>query len=96
MTYTMAAPAFADHNSNDKDSDYKPTAEQMIIDGLVFRPLSLAGTIVGTGIFIVTLPFSLFGGNVGDAGERLIIEPANATFNHCLGCITDYTGSRTR
>ncbi|MEE9551727.1 MAG: multidrug transporter [Gammaproteobacteria bacterium] len=96
MTCTIAAPAYAGQNSNDEDNDYKPTAEQLIIDGLIFRPLYLAGTIVGTGVFIVTLPFSLLGGNVGDAGEKLIIEPANATFNNCLGCITDYTGSRTR
>ena len=69
------------------ESKYIPTAEQMIIDGLVYRPLSLAGTLLGTGLFIVTLPFSLIGGNAGQAGERLVLEPARATFDSCLGCL---------
>jgi hypothetical protein len=71
------------------ETQYKPTAEQMIIDGLVYRPLSLAGTLLGTGLFIVTLPFSLLGGNADVAGERLVLEPANSTFDRCLGCLPD-------
>jgi hypothetical protein len=74
-------------------SKYQPTAEQMIIDGLVYRPLSLAGTLVGTGLFIVTLPFSLIGGNAGQAGERLVLEPASATFDRCLGCLPGNSSS---
>lgn len=70
-------------------NQYKPTAEQMIIDGLVYRPLSLAGTLLGTGLFIVTLPFSLIGGNADVAGERLVLEPASSTFDRCLGCLPD-------
>jgi hypothetical protein len=73
------------------ENRYKPTAEQMIIDGLVYRPLSLAGTLLGTGLFIVTLPFSLIGGNADEAGERLVLEPASSTFDRCLGCLPDYT-----
>ncbi len=87
----------ADTNQHNYATDeYRPTAEQMIIDGLIYRPLTLAGTIVGTGIFIVTLPFSLPGGNADDVGNRLVVEPARATFGRCLGCISDYTGSRAR
>src|SRR5690554_771017 len=68
------------------EHQYKPTAEQMIVDGLVYRPLSLAGTLIGTGLFIVTLPFSLMGDNADVAAERLVKDPANATFDRCLGC----------
>lgn len=71
-------------------STYQPTAEAMILDGLVYRPLSLAGTLVGTGIFIVTLPFSLIGGNPDQAGHVLVVEPAEMTFKRCLGCLPDY------
>ena len=95
-TLLMAVPAHAEHHGNKIDNDYKPTAEQIVIDGLIYRPLALAGTVIGTGIFIVTLPFSLFSGNIEDVGNTLIIEPAHATFDHCLGCITDYTGSWAR
>lgn len=64
----------------------KPSAEAMILDGLIYRPISLASTLLGTGVFIVTLPFSAAGGNVRDAGERLVLEPARDTFMRCLGC----------
>ena len=96
VTSLMIIPAHAEHNGIKIDSDYKPTAEQIVIDGLIYRPLALAGTMIGTGIFIVTLPFSLFSGNIEDVGNTLIIEPAHAVFDHCLGCITGYTGSRER
>lgn len=73
--------------SSSADQSHQPTAEQMILDGLVYRPISLAGTLVGTGIFIVTLPFSLIGGNADVAGQRLVLEPASDTFLRCLGCL---------
>jgi len=73
-----------------------PSAEAMIVDGLIVRPLTLAGTIVGTGIFIVTLPFSAMGGNVDEAGNALVMEPARATFGSCLGCLPGYGGYHYR
>jgi len=86
----------ADHEYTDGQTipEYQPTAEQMIIDGLIYRPLSLAGTAVGLGIFIVTLPFSILGGNVDQAGQTLVVEPARATFGNCLGCLPNYYDSR--
>lgn len=71
----------------DTPKEASPSAEAMMFDGLILRPLHLAGTIIGTGIFVVTLPFSLLGGNVEQAGETLVVEPAAATFTNCLGCI---------
>ena len=63
-----------------------PPAYAMIGDLLIARPLLIAGTVIGTGVFIVTLPFSLLGGNVGEAGQALVVEPAKAAFVRCLGC----------
>ena len=78
----------ADTNDPDYATDeYQPTAERMIIDGLIYRPLALASTIIGTAIFIATLPFSLPGGNADEAGDVLVVEPAHATFGRCLGCL---------
>lgn len=76
----------AEQQHEDHATPYRPTAEEMIVDGLIYRPLGLVGTIVGTGVFIVTLPFSLLGGNADDAAERLVVEPAKNTFTRCLGC----------
>jgi hypothetical protein len=79
------SPAAAAGNGADPPQR-RPSAEAMLIDGLIYRPLYLAGTAIGAGVFLVTLPFSLFGGNAGDAGERLVLEPAREAFGRCLGC----------
>ena len=81
---------------DEKTGRYYPGAGAMIVDGLIYRPLSLAGTIIGTGLYIVTLPFSISGDNEEQARQRLIIEPANATFNRCLGCINEYHERNSR
>ncbi len=58
----------------------------MIIDALVVRPISLVATVVGALAFVMTLPFSALGGNVDEAGEKLVVRPAAYTFSRCLGC----------
>ncbi len=67
----------------------EPTAVGMIIDGIVVRPLGLVATVLGTVAFVITLPFSALGGNVGQAGENLVLKPAAFTFTRCLGCFGD-------
>lgn len=89
LSFSLSVASMADDMSTDQNA-YHPSAERMIVDGLVYRPLSLAGTIIGTGIFIVTLPFSLIGGNVDQAGQALVVEPAQNTFQRCLGCLPEH------
>lgn len=62
-----------------------PSAAAMGVDMVLVRPVSLASTAVGTGLFLVSLPFSLLGMNVSDAGKRLVGEPAKYTFVRPLG-----------
>ncbi|MES1950406.1 MULTISPECIES: hypothetical protein [unclassified Salinisphaera] len=63
----------------------KPSAAAMGVDALLVRPVSLAATVVGTGLFVVSLPFSLLGMNAGDAADRLVKEPGKYTFVRPLG-----------
>jgi hypothetical protein len=63
----------------------EPTAGTMLADTFMVRPFMLVGTIIGAATFIVTLPFSLLGGNVGKAGKTLVVEPAAYTFVRPLG-----------
>ncbi len=63
-----------------------PGPVEMILDGLVVRPLSLVMTVVGTVAFVVTAPFSALGGNIGEAADQLVVSPAAYTFTRCLGC----------
>jgi hypothetical protein len=65
----------------------EPTYGEMAVDGLLLRPLGFVGTVLGTGAWIVTLPFSALGGNVGEATNQLIVKPARYTFTRPLGDI---------
>lgn len=62
-----------------------PSAEAMAIDLIMVRPASLVATVLGTATFIVSLPFSILGGNVDDAGKNLVLKPAKTTFIRPLG-----------
>ncbi len=61
------------------------TAEGMIVDLVVLRPLGLVATVVGAAVYVVSLPFSLAGGNAQQAGQKLVYEPAQFTFVRPLG-----------
>jgi hypothetical protein len=58
----------------------------MVGDLVIARPLLIAATVVGAGLFVVSLPFTALGGNVGAAGKALVVDPGKAAFVRCLGC----------
>lgn len=62
-----------------------PSATAMGFDVLLVRPLGLVSTVAGTGLFVVSLPFSILGMNTGEAAVRLVGEPARFTFVRPLG-----------
>ena len=61
------------------------TGGTMLADTFMVRPFMFVSTVVGLATFIVTLPFSALGGNVGEAGNTLVVEPAKYTFVRPLG-----------
>ena len=63
----------------------QPNYGEMAVDGFVVRPIGLVSTVLGTGAWIVTLPFSALGGNAGEAARELIVRPARFTFARPLG-----------
>lgn len=66
-------------------ADTKPTGGEMMFDAVLVRPTMLIGTVVTTAVFLVSLPFSLLGGNVGEAANSLVTEPFKYTFQRPLG-----------
>jgi hypothetical protein len=66
-----------------------PAAFSMVADLLIARPLLIAATVIGAGVFVVALPFAATGGGIGDAGRALVVEPGKAAFVRCLGCTGD-------
>ncbi len=81
LAFCATAPASEDPF----ELDTAPTAEQMTVDLIVVRPLSLVGTVLGTAVFIVALPFNALTLNFKDPARRLILEPAKYTFVRPLG-----------
>ena len=64
----------------------RPGEIAMIGDLIFARPTLIVSTVVGVGIWAVSLPFSLLGGNTGEAGQTLVVAPAKSAFIRCLGC----------
>lgn len=71
-----------------------PPAYAMIGDLLVARPLLIAATIVGAGLFVIASPFAAAGGNLGATGKALVVDPGKAAFVRCLGCTGDGYGKQ--
>jgi hypothetical protein len=86
MSVSMAASAtdVMEHGSGSVSS--RPSVWAMGIDAGLVRPVGVVATVIGAGIFVVTLPFSLLGGNMEESGKTLVIAPAKMTFLRCLGC----------
>lgn len=92
-TGLLALPAHAEVVQQNASGDpmytvEAPKAFSMVGDLLIARPLLIAATAIGAGVFVVTLPFSAAGGNIGEAGKSLVVEPGMAAFVRCLGCTT--------
>jgi hypothetical protein len=86
MSVSMAASAADVIEDNSGLISNRPTVWAMGLDAGLVRPVGFAATVVGAGIFVVTLPFSLLGGNVKESADTLIVAPAKMTFLRCLGC----------
>jgi hypothetical protein len=88
MVFAMALVLMVPQVSVADAIEENPSALAMAGDLVIARPLLLVMTVVGTVAYVVSLPFSLAGGNAGQAGETLVLGPAEATFVRCLGCTT--------
>jgi hypothetical protein len=67
------------------DHSEQASAELMFFDGLFVRPIMLAGTVLGTATFLITLPFTIPAGGVPQAHQKFIVEPAGYTFTRPFG-----------
>jgi hypothetical protein len=68
-------------------------AFETTMDILLVRPVSLAATVVGTAVFIASLPCSIPSKSVGATAQTLVVEPFNYTFTRPIG---QFSEERTR
>lgn len=78
-------PALAEEEKYQYDSEEFSDAVTMGVDLVVVRPIWLVATVLGTAAFIVSLPFTIPGGNTGEAAQKLVVAPAKYTFTRPLG-----------
>lgn len=65
--------------------DQEPSSAWMMLDTLAARPVGMATTVTGIGLFAGTLPITLVTGTSGDAARGFIEAPARWTFQRRLG-----------
>ena len=63
----------------------RPSGGAMLADAVFMRLPMTVVTIAGAAVFVVTLPFSALGGNVGEAGTRLVKDPFEYAWVRPLG-----------
>ncbi len=86
LAASASAAAGDDINASfSSESDTTPSSGAIAMDLLVLRPLSLVGTVLGTAVFIVGLPFEAMSGDVSGPANRLVAQPAKFTFTRPLG-----------
>lgn len=64
----------------------RPGFHLVFWDAVLVKPIGLISTVVGSALFVVTLPVTLPTGTVGEAGATLVGDPFMDTFMRCLGC----------
>jgi hypothetical protein len=89
-----SAMATTDSDISKPDPHYRfrdPQIEagKMVADALVVRPLGIVATVVGFGLFVISVPFSALGRNVGEAWQGMVVYPAKFTFTRPLGDFDD-------
>ncbi len=76
LLLSTSTPAYA---SGDTDTT------SVAVDVLVARPVSFTLTVIGSVLFVVSLPFSAGSGCVDKAANTLVKGPAKDTFTRPLG-----------
>ncbi len=69
-----------------RDQTTRPDEMEVALDLIVARPIGLGMAVVGSVFFVLTLPFSFVGGNMGEAADILVLGPYKEALWRCLGC----------
>jgi len=59
------------------------------VDAVVVRPVCLLATVVGSALFVVSLPIAAISKSIKPAAHALVGRPASATFKRPLGDFSD-------
>jgi hypothetical protein len=74
-------PASADESGN------------MAVDTVIVRPVCFLATVLGSALFVVSLPIAAVSKSIKPAAHALVVRPANATFRRPLGDFSEFESS---
>ncbi len=81
LLWSTSTPAFASGNTD---------AQSLVVDVAVARPLTFAMTLVGSVLFVASLPVAATSGTIDKAAKTLVVAPARDTFVRPLGDLEDF------
>lgn len=81
MLLTTSTPAVASGDTG---------MTSVAVDVVVARPVSFAITILGSALFVVSLPVALTSGCVDKTAHTLVVGPAKDTFTRPIGDLEDF------
>jgi hypothetical protein len=68
-----------------KEQTIEPSAEGIAADVLLLRPVGFMAMVVGTVLFVISLPISLPTRSADVVAQKLVVNPAKYTFVRPLG-----------
>lgn len=83
LTVATLSPAMAATEID--ETDFGPNYDTMVTDAVVGKPLGAVAVAAGAAAWVVSLPFTIFTGDVEQARTKLVEEPFYA-MDRCLGC----------
>jgi hypothetical protein len=78
-------PREREHAYFERYYDREPSSAWSALDMVAARPVGIATTVAGIGLFVGTLPISAATGTTEDAARRFIEQPGRWTFQRRLG-----------
>lgn len=84
-TFMVAVSGWSEESAVN-DQTQRPGYGTALADVVLIRPVTFLATVLGSVLFVVTVPVTALTGTIGEAGHTLVVDPALTTFYRCLGC----------
>ena len=75
------------HSADPEAELAEPSSFDYFIDIIVWRPVGALATVLGTGLYLITLPFSLPTDTAEKTQEKLVDAPFDFTFKRPWGLV---------
>ena len=82
---TLLAQTQSSYPAKSPEPPADPSAEAILADIIVLRPVGFVATVFGTILYVISLPVSLPTRSADTVAQKLVVAPARYTFARPLG-----------